>query len=393
VSDAAIEQLVALSEQEVPRGEIPALELSLADAVACIASAVYQGRADRDLSSVENLVVAHSVLDLDDVDWVTVHHPGSVVIPTVLATAHEVGCSGSQLTTALSVGYRVSAGVAAMLDPTMRSRWHATAVCGAFGAGAAAALLRGADAETLARTMALVASSVGGLAAAPRARNGAAVFTRVAAASLGLLAARCAERRLPFAPDIVSGPGGFAEVFALAPARSISDVRGVGSASLRLFPVTGFAHAAVWTAGIALEEDDEIEKLQVSVSEATALVAGNETWWNVGLAVGRSFAARDPFACDRESGLQPLVVVQGSKLPLDRAVVTVHMMNGSRVELSGATPGRMDEDSTSELFERKAHEVLAVSGQQARSNAVTLMRSGVAAGEDVLGWLPSPTSR
>jgi len=393
VSDEAIEQLVALSERGVTQQEIPALALALADALACSSSAVNRGLAARDLSTLEDLTVAHSILDLDDIDWLTVQHPGSVVIPATLTTAHEVGCDGSQLATALSAGYRISLGAAAMLAPDMRSRWHVTAVCGAFGAGAASALLRGSDRETLTRTLALIASSVGGLAAAPRARNGAAVFTRVAAASLGLVAARCAERRLPFAPGIVSGPGGLAQVLAHAPARSISDVRGVGSVSLRLFPVTGFAHAAVWTAGTAPEVEGEIKKLQVSVSEATALVDGNEPWWNVGLAVGRSFVARDPFACDRESGLPPSVFVQGSKLPLDRATLTVHMMNGSRLELSGEAPGRMDEASTGGLFDRKAHDVLAVSGPQARSNAASLMRGGVAAGDDVLGWLPSPVVR
>jgi hypothetical protein len=181
-------------------------------------------------------------------------------------------------------------------------------------------------------------------------------------------------------------------VFTHEPARSISDVRDVGSVSLRLFPVTGFAHAAVWTAGTAPQERGEVEKLQVSVSEATALVDGDESWWNVRMAVGRSFAARDPFACDRESEEPLPVSLRGSTIPLDHATVIVQMMDGSCSEISGQAPGKMGDNATSELFDRKAHDVLGVSGPQARSNAVSLLRSGVGVGEDVLGWMPSPIS-
>lgn len=388
MSDAALDQLVALSEKEADQNESSALELALADALACMASAVYQGFASSQPASVEDLVIAHSVLDLDDVDWATVHHPGSVVIPAVLAAAQIKGCSGDQLVTALSIGYRVSSGVAAMLDPDTRTRWHATAICGAFGAGAAAAALRGADRDVLYRTLALVASSVGGLAAAPRARNGAAVFTRVAAASLGVLAARGAQQGLPIVPGIVSGPGGLAEILSHAPARSIADVRGVESASLRLFPVTGFAHAAVWTASTMPDQYDGVKRLEVSVSEAAALMNSDEAWWNVAQAVGRSLETRDPFACDRLTDLSYEVNVHGAKLPIDRATILLETMDGSRVEVSGEVPGRLDDESTRELFSRKAHDVLAVSGQEALSSAAALLRDGAAAGEGTRNWMP-----
>lgn len=388
VRDAALDQLAGLSDKDESQDEMPALELALADGLACMASAVNRGLAAIQLSSVEDLVIAHSVLDLDDVDWATVHHPGSVVVPAVLATALDEGCSGDQLASALSTGYRVSLGVAAMLDSDMWSRWHSTAVCGAFGAGAAATALRGADPDTLYRTLALVASSVGGLAAAPRARNGAAVFTRVAAATLGVLAARGARRGLSIAPGIMSGPGGLAEILAHRTIRSISGVRGVGSVGLRLFPATGFAHAAVWTASTVPKEGDGVERLDVSVSEAAGLMKSDEPWWNVAQSVGRSFETRDPFACDRSTEVPYEVRVHGTNLPIDQAMIIVHSTDGSRVEVSGQVPGRLDNGSTRELFDRKAHEVLAVSGPQALSNSVALLRDGLAAGEDILNWMP-----
>ena len=388
MSDEALEQLVALSEKETDRDESSALELALADSLACMASAVYRGLARSQPTSVEDLVIAHSVLDLDDVDWASVHHPGSVVIPAALAAALDEGCTGDQLISALSVGYRVSSGVAAMLDPDTRTRWHATAICGGFGAGAAAAMLREADRDVLYRTLALVASSVGGLAAAPRARNGAAVFTRVAAASLGVLAARGARQRLPMAPGIVSGPGGLAEVLPLAPARSIGNVRGVEAVSLRLFPVTGFAHAAVWTASALPQEYDSVKRLEVSVSEAAALMHSNEPWWNLAQAVGRSFDMRNPFVCDRPTDLSCEVRVRGSHLPIDRATIVVHTADGSLVESSSEVPGRLDDESTRELFSRKAHDVLAVSAREALSDAAVLLRDGVAAGEGMRNWMP-----
>ena len=392
MSDGALAQLVALSEQETTQEESLALDLALADALACMASAMYRGLARSRLTSVEDLVITHSVLDLDDVDWATVHHPGSVVIPAALAAGLDRGCSGSQLISALSIGYRVSSGVAAMLDPDMRTRWHATAICGAFGAGAAAALLREPDRDVLYRTLALVASSVGGLAAAPRARNGAAVFTRVAAASLGVLAARGARKGLPIAPGIVSGPGGLAEILSQTPARSIGNVRGVDMVSLRLFPVTGFAHAAVWTASAIPEQYDAVHRLEVSLSEAAALMNGDGSWWNVAQAVGRAFAERDPFACDRPTDPPCDVHVRGAHLPIDRATIVVDTVDGSRVEFSSDVPGRLNDELTRELFNRKAHDVLAVSGPEALSNSVALLSDGVAAGEGILRWMPKSIS-
>lgn len=381
--DAAVDDLVRIASSTPSEHERDAVQLALADALACMAGWLGRSMTSGELHQVEDLVIAVSSLDLDDIDWATMHHPGSVVIPAALAQARETGCDGEVFLLAIAAGYRVASAVGLMLDAEFRSRWHATAICGSFGAGVSAALIQGGDAAALERTLALVASSVGGLAIAPRARNGAAVFTRVAASALGKLAAGCSSRRLSAPAGVMSGPGGLAEVFSGLPLRELGNLDGVAAASLRLFPVTGFAHAAVWTAQSYSESLSSGKSVEVSLAEAAVNMSAQTSWWNINNAVGQALITKDAFACDGDVPIPCSVRLKGSDRPITQAEIIVEDEQGVLERLTGEVPGRLTDPHTLALFLRKARQVLHVSGEKAVVTATNQLTKGVARNEDL----------
>lgn len=389
--DAAIDALVRIASSVPSERERDAVQLALADALACMAG--YLGRATTtgNLHQVEDLVIAVSSLDLDDIDWATMHHPGSVVIPAALAQARESGCDGEDLLLAIAAGYRVASAVGLMLDPGFRTRWHATAICGAFGAGVCASLVQGGSAAAIERTLALVASSVGGLAIAPRARNGAAVFTRVAASALGKLAAGCSARGLPVPQGAMSGPGGLAEVLSERPLRELGDLVGVEAASLRLFPVTGFAHAAVWTAQSYSGSLSTVNSVEVSLAQAAVNMSAQSSWWNINHAVGQALITKDAFACDGDVPIPWVVRLKGVDHPITHAEIDVMDEQVVLERLTGDAPGGLTDLDSPALFLRKAAEVLGVSGEMALVTARNQLTKGVARNEDLEKQLVSLT--
>jgi 2-methylcitrate dehydratase PrpD len=105
-----------------------------------------------------------SALDLDDGHRGAAGHPGASIIPAVLAVAQEVGASYGDILAAMTIGYEIACRVGAARDfsrlPTLSTgRWCA------YGAAAAAALLRRLPAQVLAQALAIAGSQIPDLAA------------------------------------------------------------------------------------------------------------------------------------------------------------------------------------------------------------------------------------
>lgn len=390
--DPVLSDLADLAVRPVSRSEAEAAELLLADALACAGSAVAGGLAGSALADGADLALAMSARDLDDVDWSGIHHPGSVIISSALATACKERRGGEELAAALVAGYRVAAVVAHSLDPGFRSRWHATAVCGSLGACVAAMYLNDPSPQALERALSLVSTSVGGLAIAPRARNGAAMFTRAAATSLALLATRGALEGLAVAPEAFGGPGGLAQTLTGKTATSIVEppASGVLSASLRLFPITGFGHAAVWAARLPSAHGDirDVERIEVQVSPATAAMARADAWWDIAAAVGRTVITGDPFTCAGPTDVPFPVTLEAADLPVDRARLQVVWKYGSSTEWDCQAPGSLGVPETIELFSRKSREVLGIDSERCLATARSTLTAGAVAPTTVRQMLP-----
>lgn len=94
-------------------------------------------------------------------------HPIAVMIPTALAIGEHAGSTGLEFLTAVALGCEVEYRVSIALGPAEQYRlgFHPSAVCGAFGAAAAAAWLLKLDTDSTIRALGLAACQASGMMA------------------------------------------------------------------------------------------------------------------------------------------------------------------------------------------------------------------------------------
>ncbi len=94
-------------------------------------------------------------------------HPIAVQVPTALAVAERVGANGKAFLAAVALGCEVEYRVSVALGPAQQYAlgFHPSAVCGVFGASAAAANLLGLESEAVVRALGLAACQASGLMA------------------------------------------------------------------------------------------------------------------------------------------------------------------------------------------------------------------------------------
>jgi 2-methylcitrate dehydratase PrpD len=135
-------------------------------------------------------------------------HPTAPVLPAVLALAEQRRSSGADALLAYLAGVEVATKVAEAIDPRHYDMgFHSTATAGSIGAGSAAAVILGLDAQTTMVTIGIAASQAGGL----RENFGTMTkpFHAGRAAENGVLAATLAEAGFTAADDILEARRGF----------------------------------------------------------------------------------------------------------------------------------------------------------------------------------------
>lgn len=110
-----------------------------------------------------NATAAHG-LELDDTHDESVSHPGAAIISTAIALAAQTGKGGSDLLTAITVGYEVTGRVGAATNAAriIELGFHPTSLFVGFGVTATAARLLGLDARQLCGAWGLMLSMAGG---------------------------------------------------------------------------------------------------------------------------------------------------------------------------------------------------------------------------------------
>ncbi|MBI3516548.1 MAG: MmgE/PrpD family protein [Proteobacteria bacterium] len=94
-------------------------------------------------------------------------HPIAVMIPTALAIGERVGADGARFLAAVALGCEIEYRVSVALGPAEQYAlgFHPSAVCGCFGATAAAGFLLGLDTEAATRAFGLAACQASGMMA------------------------------------------------------------------------------------------------------------------------------------------------------------------------------------------------------------------------------------
>lgn len=120
---------------------------------------------------VVNAVLANGTLgyacDMEPHHPEAILHPISIMVPTALALSEAHGRSGADFMTAIALGCEITYRVSMAMDPKQLYAigFHPSAVCGTFGAAAAAAHLLELNGEQTVRALGLAALQTSGLMA------------------------------------------------------------------------------------------------------------------------------------------------------------------------------------------------------------------------------------
>lgn len=380
--EALLDRLASISLSAEPDRETDdRLELLLADFLACVSAEGAHPDAgpfapDGVAGTVALLALRSSAADLDDVDWQSLHHPGSVVWPVAVALAMHGAIAGDRLGRAARAGYSTAATIADHLGSIHRARWHVTATAGALGAASAASVMLDLPVDRHVRALALAAANIGGLALAARERQGSASFNRAAAATLGLMAARAASVGAVAVETPFAGPGGLFEAMSGAGSADVLHVRGgVVDAAARVYPVSGFLQSAVAsTATLRAQTDGELRGIRIGLAEgARSLVAGEVggAWWDARLSALRAWAGGSPFLAGTPCSLDALVdrvSLHGTDLPPGYSNVTV-ITDAGEDSIFAAAPPSLSDPSAHMALQVKWTTVLDVKGRPVQEMA------------------------
>jgi 2-methylcitrate dehydratase PrpD len=122
----------------------------------------YWNKTRSSLAAFANGTFSHS-LDYDDDPGI--RHIGAVIVPASIAIAEEMEANGQELLTAINIGYDIVTRIEEAFDgETMFQRgFHPTAVCGVFGAAAAASKILRLDKDKITNALGIAGSFASGL--------------------------------------------------------------------------------------------------------------------------------------------------------------------------------------------------------------------------------------
>ena len=223
-----------------------------------------------------NAMLCHG-LDFDDTHSDSVSHVSTVVVPAALALAEARGSSGRELLTAIVAGNEIVTRIGMATPGAFHERgFHPTAICGIFGATAAAARLGGLGPAHAASAFGIAGSMASGLFAYLDDGTATKPIHPAWAAHGALLAARLGELGAEGPPGVLEGRFGVFHAFVGTRIDLEPQLADLGERwetpriAFKSYPACHFVHGSLGaTASIRDEVDrDEIEDVVVMVPEA-----------------------------------------------------------------------------------------------------------------------------
>src|SRR5215469_1020770 len=148
----------------------------------------------------------------DDSDLRNIVHAGTTLVASALAVAEHTGAGGKDVLAAIVLGYEAAGRIGEAITPGFRTRGFHGCLVAIFAGAVAAGRLLQLDAAHLAQTIALSATSIGGLMAAANT-SVAREYHAGLAAMLGVQAALAARREYKAEESILETRNGFFEVY------------------------------------------------------------------------------------------------------------------------------------------------------------------------------------
>lgn len=282
-----------------------------------------------------------SARDMDDVDWVVLSHPGSIIWPVAVSVGVEKNLNIEVVFDAAARGYRTGATIANFFGKGHRAKWHATSTSGAFAATTTAAVALGLTPEQHINALHICAANIGGSPQAGFERRGAPQTNRAAAISLGIASAHGALLGAPNIEDIWDGPRGLTEMFFVE-AENSQLLNGVDSAKLRLIDTNGFTHSAVAAAEKIVKQNvGSINSIAVVLPAAVQAVLDGSRggpWWNPAHAVAALFESEDPTNLASSKKYLVKTSLEYEDIPIGAGRVRVTTENGIYEEFVDLAP-------------------------------------------------------
>jgi 2-methylcitrate dehydratase PrpD len=223
-----------------------------------------------------NAMLCHG-LDFDDTHSDSVSHVSTVVVPAAAALAEARGADGRELLTAIVAGNEIVTRIGMATPGAFHRRgFHPTAICGIFGATAAAARLSGLSVAETASALGIAGSMASGLFAYLDDATATKPIHPAWAAHGALVAVRLAALGAEGPPGVLEGRFGLYHAFVDTRIDLEPQLADLGERwetpriAFKAFPACHFIHGSLGaTASLVGSVDpDEIEEIVVTVPEA-----------------------------------------------------------------------------------------------------------------------------
>jgi 2-methylcitrate dehydratase PrpD len=215
----------------------------------------------------------------DDSDLRAIVHCGTPLTATSLALAERTGAAGRDVLAAIVLGYEAAGRIGEPISPQFRERGFHGCIIAIFAAAAAAGRLLRLDPPQLTQTIALAATSIGGIAAAANTSVAREYHAGLAVRS-GIDAALAAARGFITEERILEAEKGFWHVFGGAAGAELSGGLGqdwdiATDMAVKLVPgghpYHAFAEAAANAARAGNVKPEEVDRIIISRPGLTRL--------------------------------------------------------------------------------------------------------------------------
>lgn len=223
-----------------------------------------------------NAMLCHG-LDFDDTHSDSVSHVSTVVVPAAAALAEARRATGRELLAAILAGNETVTRIGMATPGAFHKRgFHPTAICGIFGATAAAARLWGLSPEQATSALGIAGSMASGLFAYLDDATQTKPIHPAWAAHGGLLAARLASHGAEGPPGVLEGRFGIFHAFVDTRIDLEPQLRDLGERwetpriAFKPYPACHFSHGSLGASRTLCDglDVDAIEDVVVTVPEA-----------------------------------------------------------------------------------------------------------------------------
>jgi 2-methylcitrate dehydratase PrpD len=230
-------------------------------------------------AALVNGVTCHA-LDYDDTHTGAVAHVSVAVIPAALAVAQSEGTDGADLLAAIVAGNEIVARLGMAVGSGFHARgFHPTAVCGVFGATAAACRLQSLDESTVTNALGIAGSMASGLLEYLADGSSTKRLHPGWAAHSAVIASRLAAHGATGPASVFEGHFGLYRAFAERDDIDVEALTGelgerweTSRIAFKPYPACHYVHASLDAAAQALAETpvrtEDIEEIVALTTEA-----------------------------------------------------------------------------------------------------------------------------